>query len=246
MICSFLICSYPSPKSKCMGSFCHVWSISITDDECLMIISASYSIFILMRMNKCEWAFWMRRGMEMMNMMSMKWSHLPFPSVVVGLLCPTKAWWFSHFFFRKRDVWEASVVRDESVSAMMAIRKAWWSSVILTLPESCWEWVSVWMDIVDEKRNDSDDDGAHEVISLAFSISCCGPPRSNKSLTICSFPFLQTKCMGRFCSVWCISIRDSGDEESLMIISASYSIFILVWMNKYVSGHCGWGEERKW
>ena len=166
----------------------------------------------------------------------MKWSHLPFPSVVVGLLGPTKAWRFAHFLFCKPSVWEDSVVCDVSVSEIVAMKKAWWSSVLLTPFLSWCEWISMWVGIVDEERNESgnDDDDEHEVISLAFSISCCGPSWSKKSLMICLFPFLQTKWMGSFCHAWCIRISDDGDVDKN--VSASYSILILLRMSE----HCGW------
>ena len=124
-----------------MGSLCHVRCISISydgDDERLMIISVSYSTSTLLRKSECEWVLWMRRRMKVM-LMNMNWSHLPLPSVVVGLQDPTKAWRLVRFLVCKCNVGETSVMCDVSVSPM----KAWWLSELLTPRPSCWEWVSV-------------------------------------------------------------------------------------------------------
>ena len=62
-----------------------------------------YSILILWK-----WMSYVRRRSDLREV-----SHLPFPSVVVGLLCSTKAGRLVHFLHYKPNVWEDPVMCDD-------------------------------------------------------------------------------------------------------------------------------------
>ena len=79
---------------------------------------------------------------------------------------------------------------------------------------------------MDYERNDDDDDEYEEVLSLAFSISSCGPPPSDKSLMIFSFP-PHTQCMGRFYNVLRVVLAMMMMMRKIGNINLSYSILVL-------------------